>query len=89
MSARKLKLSVAGLVLLHLVVVSLHGVAHQRMGIDLEGWQRVFVDSAIFAGPLVGLAVLWISARSLAPFCLLCPWLALSCGRGNVANLNR
>ena len=55
----------AGLVLLHLVVVSLHGVAHQRMGIDLQPWQRAFVGIIIFAGPLVALAVLWMFRHEL------------------------
>jgi hypothetical protein len=65
MSMRRLKFSVAGLVLLHLVVVSLHGIAHQRLGIDLQTWQRAFVASVIFAGPLVALAVLWTSPQEL------------------------
>jgi hypothetical protein len=65
MSARKLRLTMAGLVLLHLVMVSLHGVAHQRMGIDLQPWQRAFVGIIIFAGPLVALAVLWMFRHEL------------------------
>lgn len=60
MSARRLRLTIAGLVLLHLVVVSLHGFSHHRLGVDLETWQQGFVGTMILAGPLAALAVLWI-----------------------------
>ena len=54
-----------GLILLHFVVMSLHGVAHQRMGIHLEPWQRAFVGSVIFAGPLIALAALWMFRKEV------------------------
>ena len=60
MSTRKLRLALTGWVLLHLVVASVHGFSHHRLGVDLETWQQVFVGTTILAGPLAALAVLWI-----------------------------
>ncbi len=70
MSRGKLRLFMSGLVLLHLIVVSLHGVAHQHMHIGLERWQRVFVGSVIVGGPLVALGVLWIARAAVGTLLL-------------------
>lgn len=59
MSKRKLRLAVTGWVLLHLVVASAHGFSHNRLAVDLETWQQVFVGTIILAGPLAALALLW------------------------------
>lgn len=70
MNERKFRLVFGVLILLHLLVVSLHGIAHQRMGIGLGAWQRAFVGGIIVAGPLVVLAVLWTSRQQLGAFLL-------------------
>lgn len=59
MSTRKHRLTMTVWVLLHLVVASVHGFSHHRLGVGLETWQQVFVGTIILAGPLVALAVLW------------------------------
>jgi hypothetical protein len=45
MSAYKPRLTMAGFVLLHLAVVSLHGFFHHRLRVDLDIWQAVFSAS--------------------------------------------
>ena len=70
MSTRKLRLSMTGWVLLHLVVASVHGFFHHRLGVDLEIWQQVFVGAVILAGPLAALGVLWISRLKLGTILL-------------------
>lgn len=70
MSAYKLRLTMAGFVLLHLAVVSLHGFSHHRLRVDLDSWQTVFVGIVIFAGPLVALAALWAFRPGIGPILL-------------------
>ena len=70
MSTRKLRLAMTGWVLLHLVVVSVHGFSHHRLGVDLEIWQQVFVGTVILAGPLAALAVSCISRLRLGTILL-------------------
>ena len=60
MSMRKLRLAMTGWVLLHLVVASVHGFSHHRLGVDLETWQQFFVATIVVAGPLTALAVMWV-----------------------------
>lgn len=60
MSMRKLRLAITGWVLLHLVVASVHGFSHHRLGVDLETWQQFFVATIVVAGPLTALAVMWV-----------------------------
>lgn len=60
MSTRKLRLAMTGWVLLHLVVASVHGFSHHRLGVDLETWQQFFVATIVVAGPLTALAVMWV-----------------------------
>jgi ABC-type xylose transport system permease subunit len=52
------------IVLAHLVVSAIHGVAHDRAHVPLSLWANVFVYVVILAGPLVGLALTWWSARA-------------------------
>ena len=59
MSTRRLRLAMTGWVLLHLVVASVHGFSHHRLGVHLETWQQVFIGTIILVGPLAALAVLW------------------------------
>lgn len=59
MSACKLRPMMAGFVLLHLAVVSLHGFSHHRLR----------------AGPLVAFAALWAFRPEVGPILLAFPWL--------------
>ena len=47
---------VAIAVVVHLVVVLLHGQAHTRLGVGLSAWQQVYVFAVILVAPLVALA---------------------------------
>lgn len=75
MSACKLRPMMAGFVLLHLAVVSLHGFSHHRLRVDLESCQAVFVGILIVAGPLVAFAALWAFRPEVGPILLAFPWL--------------
>lgn len=46
-------------VLVHLVVVVLHGRAHTALGVGLTSWQQSFVMTVILVAPLVALALSW------------------------------
>ncbi|MFQ5528394.1 MAG: hypothetical protein ACE5GX_19335, partial [Thermoanaerobaculia bacterium] len=46
-------------VLTHLVVVVLHGHAHSRLGVELNGFQTGYAAVVIVAAPLVAAALLW------------------------------
>ena len=65
MNVRSLRYTTAGLVLLHLVTVLLHGVAHEQMHVGLVRWQKLFIGGVIVAGPPVALAVLWACQEEL------------------------
>ena len=58
------RLSLAAVVLAHLVVSVFHGTAHDRAHVPLSLWMNVFVYVVILAGPLVGLALTWWNARA-------------------------
>jgi len=51
------------LVVTHLIVSVVHGAAHAQAHVDLTPAAAVFVIAVIFAGPLVGLAVMWPAER--------------------------
>ena len=50
-------------VLAHLVVSMVHGVAHTQASVPLSLAANLFVYIVILAGPLIGLALMWWSAR--------------------------
>jgi len=52
------------LVLIHLVISMVHGLAHDRARVPLSYAANVFVYLVILAGPLVGLAVAWWNRRA-------------------------
>jgi hypothetical protein len=52
------------LVLIHLVISMVHGLAHDRARVPLSYAANVFVYVVILAGPLVGLAVAWWNRRA-------------------------
>jgi hypothetical protein len=46
-------------VLLHLVVVLLHGRAHTELGVGLSNWQQAYVMFVILLAPLVAMVISW------------------------------
>jgi hypothetical protein len=49
----------AGVVLAHLGISMIHGVAHANARVPLSPAMSVFVYTVILAGPLIGLALTW------------------------------
>jgi hypothetical protein len=50
---------VIGVILIHLAVSLVHGLAHSRLGIGLNAAQEIFVGAVITASPLVAGYLLW------------------------------
>ena len=50
-----------GIVLAHLLISLVHGSAHTNAHVALSPAATVFVFAVILAGPLVGLALTWVS----------------------------
>jgi hypothetical protein len=48
-----------GMILIHLAVSLVHGLAHSRLGIGLNAPQEIFVGAVIAASPLVAGYLLW------------------------------
>ena len=46
-------------VLVHLLVSIVHGIAHAQAQVPLSPTQNLFVFIVILAGPLIGLALTW------------------------------
>ena len=46
-------------VLLHLLVVLLHGRAHTELGVGLSNWQQAYVMLVILLAPLVAMVMSW------------------------------
>jgi hypothetical protein len=46
-------------ILVHLVVVLLHGEAHKHLGVELNFWQTAYAAIVIVAGPLSAAPLLW------------------------------
>jgi hypothetical protein len=56
----KQRLVLAGVVVLHLIVTAFHGSAHNGAAVE-QGWAAMaFILLVIIAGPLVGLAWMWL-----------------------------
>jgi hypothetical protein len=53
------------LVILHLLVVMVHGQAHQQLHIEPSTWQRVFTVTVILIGPVLAMALLWTRFRKI------------------------
>jgi cytochrome bd-type quinol oxidase subunit 2 len=60
------------LILVHLLVMAVHGQAHQRLGIMLDPWQKVFVAAVILAAPLLAGLLLWKGSRRAGGWLLVC-----------------
>src|SRR5262245_61848810 len=61
MGRDKQRLALAAVVLLHLAVSMAHGSVHTSAGVDLSAPALVFVVAVIIAGPLIGLAWMWVN----------------------------
>jgi hypothetical protein len=51
-------------VVLHVLVVIPHSIAHTMMHIDMNTWQNVYIAMVIVIGPVVSGILLWRSSRS-------------------------
>ena len=56
--ARRLMITAALVVLVHTVVVLLHGAAHLQLKIELNWWAKIYVVSVVGIGPIIGLSFL-------------------------------
>jgi hypothetical protein len=54
-----LRMWLVTIVLVHFVVLLLHGAAHSRLAIPLSAWQTAFVGLVISLLPLIGASLLW------------------------------
>jgi len=70
-SLRKTCISVAIIVLAHLIVNVLHGQAHTNLGVGLSNWQQIYVIVVILLAPLVAFGL------SLTRYLRLGLWLLL------------
>ena len=46
-------------VLVHLVVSSVHGRAHEGLGVGLSNWQNIYVLTVIVIAPLIAMVLIW------------------------------
>ena len=53
------KLWVGAIVLTHLAITLVHGIAHQRLQIELSAYESLFVMICVLALPLLALALIW------------------------------
>jgi len=56
--ARRLMITAALVVLVHTVVVLVHGAAHRQLNIELSGWAKIYVVGVVGIGPITGLSFL-------------------------------
>ena len=47
------------IVIVHLLVLLIHGNAHLHLHIDTQRWQSTFIAIVIFVGPVLAAALLW------------------------------
>ena len=47
------------IVMVHLLVLLIHGNAHLHLHIDMQRWQSAFIAIVIFVGPVLATALLW------------------------------
>ena len=47
------------IVLVHLLILLIHGNAHLHLHIDTQRWQSAFIGVVIFAGPVLAATLLW------------------------------
>ena len=56
---RSIVLLSAVAVLAHLVVSSVHGRAHEGLGVGLSKWQNIYVLTVIVIAPLIAMVLIW------------------------------
>jgi len=61
---RRVRIWLGSVVAVHLVVSMVHGMAHAGGRIPLSPAANLFVFGVIFAGPVIGLALLWPAERA-------------------------
>jgi hypothetical protein len=52
---RTLVITAALVVLVHTVVMPVHGAAHMRLNIELSTWAKIYVLGVVGTGPIIGL----------------------------------
>ena len=62
-SSRNSAALATGIVLLHLAIATLHGNAHDSLGVGLSPWQNAYVWIVIVAAPLVAAVMVWTPYR--------------------------
>jgi hypothetical protein len=60
----RIAVSATFIVLVNMLISYVHGMAHDRLGVDLAAWQWTFVMIVIVAAPLVAAALYWTRWRS-------------------------
>ncbi|WP_026734284.1 hypothetical protein [Fischerella sp. PCC 9605] len=65
-------------VIIHAIVVVLHGLAHEKIPVPLSGLQSLFVGSIIVLAPIAAMILLW------TPFQQVGSWLLLSSMAGAI-----
>src|SRR5215475_1730425 len=55
---RRFMTTAAPIVLVHTVVMLVHGAAHVRLNIELSAWANLYVLSIVGIGPIAGLSLL-------------------------------
>ena len=53
----------SAIILAHTLIATVHGVAHEQLGINLTFAQKLFVLMVIILGPLLALLLLWTRLR--------------------------
>lgn len=56
---RSIVLLSAVAVLAHLVVSTIHGRAHEGLGVGLSNWQNIYVLTVIVIAPLIAMVLIW------------------------------
>ena len=54
------------IVLAHLAALVVHGSGHTHLNIKPNAWQTAFIAIVIFAGPFVGMVLLWTRLQRMA-----------------------
>jgi len=58
------RLTLAGVVMLHLIVSVVHGSAHDGAAVEQGPAAMAFIVLVIIAGPLIGVAWMWLNPRA-------------------------
>lgn len=58
------RLTLAGVVMLHLIVSVVHGSAHDGAAVEQGPAAMAFIVLVIIAGPLIGVAWMWLNSRA-------------------------